>query len=101
MDYNKRHKLAVKVYNDGLEKVKTTQYPVNQKFPPGARVKINKDLGESCSHFPSDRFATVKYTYAHAYGGDNVNSYCLDVDGIGEVSWYREHQLQICNNNAL
>ena len=45
------------------------------------------------SHFRSGVLATVKYTYAHAYGGDDVTSYCLDIDDYGKVSWYEEHQL--------
>jgi hypothetical protein len=45
------------------------------------------------AHFQSGVNATVKNTYAHAYGGDDVKSYCLDIDDYGEVSWYEEHQL--------
>ncbi len=47
------------------------------------------------SHFTSDCDATVVHTYAHAYGGDDVKSYCLDVDGHGETSWYDEWQLTV------
>lgn len=45
------------------------------------------------SHFTSGVNATVVHTYAHAYGGRDVKSYCLNVDGEGRVSWYYEHQL--------
>ena len=51
------------------------------------------------SHFESGVNATVRYTYAHAYGGDDVKSYCLDVDGRGEVSWYKEWQLTPLKTN--
>lgn len=81
-------------YNkQAMKRVRTTPEPKGQKFPCGCRVRIADDLGPSMSHFVSGRNATVKYTYAHAYGGDDVQSYCLDVDGEGEISWYEEHQL--------
>jgi hypothetical protein len=51
------------------------------------------------SHFQGGVNATVKYTYAHAYGGDDVKSYCLDIDNHGEVSWYEEHQLTAIAGN--
>lgn len=75
-----------------MERMKSRPEPVGQKFPVGTRVKIADDLGKSMGHFPSGD-ATVKYTFAHAFGGNDVTSYCLDIDGIGEVSWYYEHQL--------
>ncbi len=93
LDYLTRLSQAQGVYQAGLKRVKTTNEPEGQKFPCGSRVRIAKDLGRSMSHFASDRDATVKYVYAHAYGGNNVTSYCLDVDGIGSSSWYEEHQL--------
>lgn len=77
----------------GEHRRKTTPPPAGQKFRPGQRVFIAVDLGKSMHHFPSGRKATVLYTYAHMYGGDNVTSYCLDVDDYGEVSWYYESQL--------
>jgi len=67
--------------------------PRGQKFPVGSRVRIADDLGSSMSHFQSGVNATVCYTYAHAYGGDDVKSYCLDIDDYGKVSWYEEWQL--------
>jgi hypothetical protein len=66
----------------------------NQKFAIGSRVRIIKNLGPSMPHFPSGKNATVKYTYAYVYGGNDYKSYCLDVDDIGEVSWYYEQQLK-------
>ena len=73
--------------------MKETPEPPGQKFPIGARVKIADDLGQCMAHFPKGKHATVKYTYAHAYGGNDVKSYSLDVDGHGGSSWYKEHQL--------
>ncbi len=93
MDWKERERQADEIYRSGLEKVKTEPTPKGQKFPCGSRVRIADDLGENMMHFVSGKNATVKYTYAHAYGGNNVKSYHLDVDGVGEVAWYYEHQL--------
>ena len=80
-------------YAQGMNNVATKPEPKGQKFPIGTRVRIADDLGVSMSHFPKGVGATVKYTYDHAYGGGDVKSYCLDVDGYGHTSWYSEHQL--------
>lgn len=77
----------------GLKRVDTTPEPTGQKFPNGSRVRIVDDLGSGMSHFQSGVNATVVYTYAHAYGGNDVKSYCLDIDDYGQVSWYHEWQL--------
>ena len=82
------------IYQQGLENVKNKPVPVGQKYPPGTRVKITNNLGHSMRHFYGGKEATVMYTYAHAYWENNVKDYCLDIDGIGQVSWYHEHQLQ-------
>lgn len=82
------------VYESGLERVRSTPCPDGQKYKPGTRVRVADDLGSSMSHFCSGVDATVKYVYAHAYGGSDVKSYCLDVDGVGSVAWYYEHQLE-------
>jgi hypothetical protein len=79
-----------------LERMKTKPEPEGQKFPIGTRVRIADDLGKSMDHFPGKGcLATVKHTYAHAFGGgdDDAKEYCLDIDDHGEVSWYEEHQL--------
>ena len=94
LNYKEREQQANAYYKQGLDNVKNKPMPKNQKFPLGTRVKIADDLDSCMAHFPSGNFATVKYTYAHAYGGDDVGSYCLDIDGIGEVSWYYEEQLK-------
>lgn len=95
MDYQERHAQARAVYEEGLRRVQDLPMPSGQIFPMGARVRIADDLGDSMRHFPKGRLATVRYTYAHAYGGDKVKDYCLDVDGLGEISWYHEHQLTL------
>lgn len=78
-----------------LERVKNTPEPQGQKFHVGSRVKITDHLESYMSHFPSGKAATVLYTYAHAFGGNDIKNYCLNVDGIGQVSWYFEHQLEL------
>ena len=94
---NHEQRLAeARAYNAaGLRRVTTASMPDGQKYAPGTRVRIAADLGPHMWHFPSGMMATVRYTYAHAYGGTDVDSYCLDVDGYGEVSWYHEHQLSL------
>lgn len=93
MEHETRQSQAMSCYEAGESRVKTTPSPKGQKFPCGTRVRIAKDLGSAMSHFESDCNATVKYVHAHAYGGDDIKSYCLDIDGVGEVSWYDEWQL--------
>jgi len=93
MNSSARLAQATAMYNKGQDNIKNKAEPEGQKFPNGSRVHIASDLGASMSHFESDCDATVVNTYAHAYGGDDVKSYCLDIDGHGEVSWYEEHQL--------
>ena len=95
LDYETRFAQANANYQSALERVKTTPPPEGQLYAPGTRVRIADDLGSMMSHFPSGLDATVLYTYAHAYGGDDVKSYCLDLDGRGSCSWYKEHQLSL------
>lgn len=93
-DYKTRESEAQAYYKQSLERVKNTPEPQGQKFPNGSRVLIANDFGESMSHFSGKgKKATVEYVYSHAYGGDDVKSYCLNVDGEGRSSWYYEHQL--------
>ena len=80
-------------FDAGMERVATTSEPKGQKFPNGSRVRIADDLGDGMSHFQSGVNATVLHTYAHAYGGNDVKSYALDIDGYGHTAWYYEHQL--------
>lgn len=83
-------------YQAGRQKAMEAPNPEGQKFPKGTRVHIKKDLGPSKSHFRSDCYATVVCTYFQAYGGyDDIDkrTYCLDIDGTGEVSWYDESEI--------
>lgn len=93
--YKERHYNAQQAHNAGLRRVITTPAPKGQKFQYGSRVKIADNLGPYMSHFPSGKNATVVHSYAHAYGGNDVGHYCLNVDGIGCVAWYLEEQLTL------
>ena len=84
MDYETRLAQAQSVHAAGLRRVATERKPKGQKFPCGSRVRVADDLGPTMSHFESGVEATVQYVYAHAYGGNDVKSYCLHIDGIGE-----------------
>ena len=93
IEYAERLQQAEGIYAEGLKRVETTPAPDKQKFPCGSRVRIADDLGGSMRHFTSGCDATVEYVYAHAYGGNNITSYSLDLDGAGSVAWYHECQL--------
>jgi hypothetical protein len=95
MDPKERLSEAEGRYAEGLERIRTTPPPAAQKFAPGTRVWIQKDLGPIMSHFESGLWATVECTHAHAYGGDDVHSYALDLDGHGSNAWYDEEQLHL------
>ena len=83
-------------HQDGLDRVKTTPMPEGQKFPIGARVRIADDLGPYMTHFSGKGcIATVVHTYDHAFGGGDTKSYTLNIDGLGNSSWYLEHQLTL------
>jgi len=93
MNYQARLNSAVALYAKGQKKVSTTPQPKLQKFSNGSRVKISDVLGEHMSHFESGVEAEVQYTYAHAYGGGDVESYSLKFDDGSTSSWYEEWQL--------
>ena len=100
MNSSERFAQASSIHAQGMERVRTTPPPKKQKYKPGTRVLIAKDLGPSMSHFPGKgQKTTVLQTYAHAYGGDDVKSYSLDIDGYGEVAWYYESQLTPITDN--
>lgn len=92
MDYKTRLSQAKSFHLEGICRVVSVPEPQGQKFPIGSRVWIGK-MPPYMSHFEGECEATVLHTYAHAFGGDNVEDYCLDVDGHGEISWYEENQL--------
>lgn len=96
----KKRQEAQERYAQGLKRVASTPPPEGQKYLPETRVRIADCLGFTMSHFPRGVEATVKYTYAHAYGNGDVRSYCLDVDGHGTVSWYHEEHLTAIENPA-
>ena len=96
LSYEERSKLATAHYEQAMKDMETKPTPVGQKFPRGARVLIAKDLSkDGMGHFQSGVKATVEYTYAHAYGGNNIKSYSLKIDGGNSVAWYLEHQLTL------
>lgn len=88
---------AERSYRVGLDRVRNDPPPEGQKFAPGERVYIQKDLGSSMYHFPSGVWATVEHTYAHAYPpSKDIKSYCLKIEGKdSRHSWYRESQLHL------
>ena len=92
MEYEERLAQAENAYAQGQDRVHNTPVPEGQKYPPGTCVRIAKNLGRAMAHFPCDCDAVVLYTYAHAYGGKDVTSYCLSIKG-NEHSWYEEWQL--------
>lgn len=89
-----RQDRATSIYTAAMRRVASEPAPKGQKFPCGSMVRIADDLVHSgMGHFESGCDATVHHVYAHAYGGNNVTSYCLEIDGRGTVAWYDERQL--------
>lgn len=87
-----RVNIAVRsTYEEGMQRVATTPAPKGQKFAIGALVKIDASTRSDAA----GKLATVKHSYAHAYGGKDTSSYCLDVDGIGVLSWFQEANLSL------
>ena len=72
-----------------------------QKFHKGDHVMIAKDLGPHMSHFKSNCEAIVIGSYKDQYGGDNTDSYTVHIKGIGQTSWYEEHQLTLIRIRAI
>ena len=74
-----------------------------QKYHRGDRVKIAKDLGDTMSHFEADCEAIVLYSYKDKYGGKDydVEDYSVYIKGVGQVSWYKEHQLTLIKKKRL
>lgn len=81
-------------YELGLKRVRETPEPIGQKFPCGSKVRIADDLGPCMSHFKSGVEAIVEYVYAHAFGGTDIKSYSLKINGYS-YAWYYEHQLEL------
>jgi len=95
LSVKERYKRSLSRYNQGLNNVQNKSTPKGQKFPIGSRVHIAEDLGPVMKFFPAGCDATVEYTYAHAYGGKDIESYSLIVDGHGSIAWYQEEQLTL------
>lgn len=67
----------------------------HQKFRKGDRVYVG-NLPEWMSHFPSNCYATVLYSYLDKYQSEFVgNDYALDIDGKGFSAWYPEQLLTL------
>lgn len=88
--YSVREAEAKAYYEQSLRRVNITPEPKGQKFHIGERVWITNEKFSTRCHFTIGRWATVQYTYAHAYGGDNIEDYSLDIDGKGSSAWYPE-----------
>lgn len=103
--YEERLADAQGEYARGLRNVKNDPTPEGQKFPVGAFVKVAKDLGPTMSHFTNDVYAKIEYTYAHAYGGSNIDSYSLilqyDEGNWSSSAWYHEHQLTLVTDKKI
>lgn len=97
MDYAAKKRMNEQIQREAKIRLATLPPPPGQKFLPGTFVWIAKDLGPMMRHFYADRPARVEYTYAHAFWGDNIDSYSLLVrydDGHwSSVAWYQENQL--------
>ena len=103
--YEKRLSDAKSNYQQGLDNVKNKAEPKKQKFPCGSFVKIADELHGGMHHFSSGIPAMVEYTYAHAYGSDDINSYSLFIrespDEWNSCAWYEEDQLTLITDKAL
>lgn len=93
-----RFSRAQEFYEYGMRRVKETPPPEMQKFLPGEFVNIKKVLNASMSHFEAGIPAMIEYTHAHAFHGDDIDSYSLLIRSNVEkkwksVAWYDEGQL--------
>ena len=56
-------------------------------------------------HFTSGVYARVYHTYAHAYGGNDIDNYSLIVQKNSNVwyesAWYEEHQLTLVTDKKI
>jgi hypothetical protein len=68
-----------------------------QRFTFGDRVFINEDRS-----FYGKRNGTVVASYAEQYGGDNNESYTVNIDGHGTVSWFDgKYFIRLLDNTPL
>lgn len=68
---------------------------MTQMFHKGDLVHVAKDLGPMMSHFENDTDAIVIGSYKDQFGGDNVDSFTLHLEGRGQASWYYGCQLTL------
>jgi hypothetical protein len=77
-------------YQEAMKRVINTLPPINQKFRMG-------DFVISLFVHKPGHVGRVQYTYAHAYGGENVSEYSLLIrDENGKwapVAWFDEKSL--------
>ncbi len=75
-----------------------------QEFDRGTRVKVDKTLRKSMSHFESNFEGIVQYTHGQKFGGSDADSYSLIVlneagEPINSVAWYYENQLTLVSDD--
>jgi len=71
-----------------------------QKFNKGDKVKVADDLGPHMSHFQGGMEAIVIGSYKDKYGGSDIHSYTIHIQGRGEISWYHEHQMELIEKSC-
>lgn len=70
---------------------------MRQKFRQHTFVKVTGNMPPTMAHFDKGFIGIVCGTYSQAYGGKDIDSYCLyklkDGKIVDRVSWYQEDQL--------
>lgn len=94
IDYEKRLAQAKAYSAWGEENVKNGTFKTKQKYPKGARVQTTHTWA-GCTT------GTIIGTYAQLYGGDNIDSYSLDIDGRGKCSWFPEASLTLIETEDI
>ena len=71
---------------------------MRQKYQHGDMVRIAYDLGNTMSHFESGVDAIILGSYQDLFGGGmehQYREYSVYIRGKGDVSWYKEEQLEL------
>ena len=93
-----RQQDAKSYVEQSILKLKKTKEPAGQKYPIGSFVWIG-EMPPYMFHFEANRAARVEFTYGHAFGGNDVDSYSLlvrlDSGEWTSISWYQEYQLTL------
>lgn len=107
MDSEEKLSFATGIYLASKDRVKNTPVPEGQKFLPGTLVRL-RDPRDSATKLDSlqnflnwqrakdpdeGKIAVVLHTYAHAFGGDDVRTYCVEIEGV-ESAWFDENWLE-------